>query len=340
MTTPKVSIILPVYNAEKTLSSTIHSLEEQSLKDIQIVCIDDGSSDNSLSILRHFAERNSNIIVIPTNNQGVYKARKKGIAASAGEYIAFCDADDKPHPALYESLFNVANFTHSDIVVSAYNRIVNDKIIVENNCFGKGPYPVTANSGWITSINTSLWNKLFKRDLLENSIDFETPPRIMEDALLLFLAYSKAKSISFIPKPLYDYFYSSSSTMNHASMEELSGLLNCWKETRNKVSKLNPGFEKILDLAVFIHMKISASLSLSKSSEIPISKYLDYIDHEINKSFPYAVNSPFMKRSYIKNHKTLKKIKFVHTVSQIRGLSLAIRIYSFLTARLRYFASW
>lgn len=96
--TPKVSIIVPVYNVENYLRKCLDSLINQTLKNIEIICINDGSTDNSLSILEEYASKDERIIVINQENAGVSSARNRGLEIATGEYIAFVDADDSVTP--------------------------------------------------------------------------------------------------------------------------------------------------------------------------------------------------------------------------------------------------
>ncbi len=91
---PKVSIIVPVYNVEKYLSTCLDSLINQTLKDIEIICINDGSTDNSLNILNEYAQKDTRIIVINKENSGPGSCRNLGIEKATGEYIQFVDSDD------------------------------------------------------------------------------------------------------------------------------------------------------------------------------------------------------------------------------------------------------
>ena len=113
---PKVSIIVPVYNSEEFVSETLDCLLKSSLKEIEIVCVNDGSSDNSLAILDQYKKEDPRIVVIDkVINEGLSEARNTGIFASKGEYIAFCDADDLVDKNFYEKLYVSAISTGADL---------------------------------------------------------------------------------------------------------------------------------------------------------------------------------------------------------------------------------
>ena len=104
----KLSIIVPVYNVEKYLPKCLESLTNQTLKDIEIICVNDGSMDNSLAILKEFASKDSRIRIIDNQHQGVAKTRNTGIEQSTGEYIGFVDSDDYIDIDFFEKLYNLS----------------------------------------------------------------------------------------------------------------------------------------------------------------------------------------------------------------------------------------
>lgn len=115
----KLSIIVPVYNVEKYLPKCLESLIKQTLKDIEIICVNDGSMDNSLAILKEFASKDSRIRIIDNQHQGVAKTRNTGIEQSTGEYIGFVDSDDYIDIDFFEKLYNSATKSNSDIAIAS-----------------------------------------------------------------------------------------------------------------------------------------------------------------------------------------------------------------------------
>lgn len=123
----KVSVIIPVYNVEKYLRQCLDSVVNQTLKDIEIICINDGSPDNSLEILQEYAKNDERIRIINKSNGGPSSARNAGLEVAQGEFIGFVDSDDYIEPDYYENLYNRAKVTCSDIVVAEYIYRFNDK---------------------------------------------------------------------------------------------------------------------------------------------------------------------------------------------------------------------
>ena len=122
---PKVSIIVPVYKVEKYLRRSMDSLVGQTLDGVEIICINDGSPDNCLSILKEYQAKytDKNIVIIDKQNEGVWKGRFDGIQKATGEYITFVDSDDYIKLDYAEKLYIAAKKNKSDIVVSGYYRV-------------------------------------------------------------------------------------------------------------------------------------------------------------------------------------------------------------------------
>ena len=116
----KVSIIVPIYNVEKYLKKSISSLLNQTLKDIQIILINDGSEDNSLRICNEFKRKDSRICVINKVNGGVSSARNVGLSAATGEYVGFMDPDDWVEPQMYENMYYTAIKHQSEMCICNY----------------------------------------------------------------------------------------------------------------------------------------------------------------------------------------------------------------------------
>jgi glycosyltransferase EpsH len=120
---PKISVVVPVYNSERFLRSTLDSLLAQTFCDIEIVCVNDGSSDSSLQILEEYASKEPRVVVVDSVNGGVSSARNKGVEIAKGEYIGFMDNDDMASPKMYERLFSLATEHNADIAEISYCRI-------------------------------------------------------------------------------------------------------------------------------------------------------------------------------------------------------------------------
>ena len=124
---PKVSVIIPVYNAEKYLRQCLDSVVNQTLQEIEIICVDDGSTDGSLAILREYEAADSRVKVLTQKNQYAGVARNNGMAAATGEYYAFMDADDYYSENALASMYNIAAEHELDVLKAAFYNIEPNK---------------------------------------------------------------------------------------------------------------------------------------------------------------------------------------------------------------------
>ena len=168
---PKISVIVPVYNVELYLYQCLDSIINQTFKDIEIICINDGSTDNSGKVLEEYAQKDDRVKVLTQENQGQAVARNKGLDIAKGEYIYFVDSDDFIHPQTLEIMHSVAERTKCPIVATErVNQLSknqkNTKIYQINDIsynVHKNPLKHILNHIWSSSI---IWNKLYKRDVL------------------------------------------------------------------------------------------------------------------------------------------------------------------------------
>ena len=116
----KVSVIIPVYNVEEYLEECMESVIHQTLKEIEILCVNDGSTDHSLQILEQYAKKDDRIRIISQKNGGYGKAMNQGLDAASGEYIGIVESDDYADPEMFEEMYNVASSNQLDVVKSGF----------------------------------------------------------------------------------------------------------------------------------------------------------------------------------------------------------------------------
>ena len=212
----KVSIIVPVYNAENVLHYCIDSILNQTYKDFELILVDDGSTDRSGDICDEYALDNDNISVLHIQNGGVSRARNTGIERAKGDYICFVDSDDYIDQLFLEELVNKAEEGYN-FVLTAYQWVENYNYNATRTIFYKDDesYSVLDRNSLMSLSNLVLlpqpWNKLFKRDIVINE-DIRMPEDISlgEDTTFVYRYLSVVIDQSFvvINKPLYYYFNS------------------------------------------------------------------------------------------------------------------------------------
>mgnify|MGYP004553268803 FL=1 len=203
---PKVTIIIPVYNAGPSINRCIESILAQTNKSFHVLLINDGSSDDSLERIQQAEKDNPTLFTALTqNNQGVCATRHRGIQESNTEYIMFVDNDDYLDPDYVDVLLSNIEHNNSDLVISGYRRTTEKKVLFEvhapDNAYT--PYKITAP-----------WAKIYRRDLLLNEEVRFLETNLGEDILFSLAAYKHAKSIQCVDYIGYNWYSNSCSVSN------------------------------------------------------------------------------------------------------------------------------
>lgn len=210
---PKVSIVIPVYNTEKYLDECLKSIENQTLKEIEIICVNDGSKDNSLVILKDHAKKDKRIRIFNQKNSGVSVARNNGIKIARGKYIMFIDSDDIVPPYAYEKAYNCAE-TNEVQVACLGNICFVDGDEVNLNSFGYDESKIRKvncekfqNPYYSLGIEiSSVWNKIWRKSfLIENNIFFKEGISRGEDWLFNCIAFSGVRKVAHDDNIFYCY---------------------------------------------------------------------------------------------------------------------------------------
>ena len=216
MKTPKISIIIPVYNSEKYLEQCLNSLLVQAYQNIEIICVDDGSTDNSLKLLEEYKKSDFRIKIISQNHQGQAAARNNGVENSTGEWLTFVDSDDWVSAECYEEFYKALGSKNFDIFLFNGTSFKKDgnkpDDVVLNDFFAIEQW--NKNSGEICTFkdcknpfegNLSVYNKIYKKEFLQkHNIKFYKSS-IMEDELYWLEAFCAAESVYLCDKILYFY---------------------------------------------------------------------------------------------------------------------------------------
>lgn len=233
----KVSIIVAVFNAERTLERCIGSLVQQSLKDIEIILVDDGSTDASGSICDTYAERDIRIHAFHKANEGVSRTRQFGLEKAQGDYIIYLDSDDYVAPTMYEKLYNKAVEDNADIVNCDILRLEQGGTRIEGHRISSFDHVVFLD-GMIDVLFGSLCNRIVRRSLFKDfQVRFNPELSFGEDKLVLVELLSRALSagrqlkISYVPEALlyYDTTANPASLMKLDVKKKLDARLRLWE---------------------------------------------------------------------------------------------------------------
>lgn len=215
MSTIKVSVILPVYNVEQYLNECLVSLKNQTLNEVEFICVDDGSIDNSINIVKEYVNADNRFILLQQENKGAGSARNNGMKIAKGEYLLFLDADDFFSNELLEKAYNKAIMADADIVLfggKKYDTITGEYIdasyyfhreYLPDDCEVFSHNDIPDEIFLITT--TAPWTKLFKREFIQkNHLKFQNIPN-SNDVSFVLLGLSLAERISYVDEELVYY---------------------------------------------------------------------------------------------------------------------------------------
>lgn len=291
----KVSVIVPVYNVETYLEKCLESLVHQSLKEIEIILVNDGTKDNSQKIMDQYASQYSNVICLKKENGGLSDARNYGMQYATGEFIAFVDSDDYVDQMMFEKMYRKAVEEDFDIVVC--------DTIIENENYS---YVLKSNQHFTEDcVRAYIYappmacTRIVKRNIMEN---FTFEKGIFYEDLNLTPSYIiRTRKIGFLEEPLYCYVQRPSSIMNQQQFNDK--LLDIFKVTENvknifKKEGLFEEFHNEIEYLYLIHLLRSATLRFIRYRDTKI--YLKKIREKIKYEFPGWKKNPYLKKSNIK----------------------------------------
>lgn len=264
----KLSVIIPVYNVEDYLDKCLDSVCNQTLTDIEIICIDDGSTDNSPNILNEYASKDSRIKIISKENGGQATARNLGILESQGEYLTFVDSDDFIEPDMFEKLYTKAKDNKLDIAMCKIATYDNQTGEIKDNVwyymlgvfrdFEKEIFNHRDTKEFTCNIAVTPYNKIYKTSLLKDNDILFPEGLIFEDEKFFFDVYLRAKRVSIVDEFLYYYRVNrKGSTVDITKENDYADLIPITKQIRETFKQTN-NYEdyKILLANRFIHLQL------------------------------------------------------------------------------------
>lgn len=202
---PKISVIVPAYNAELFIKRALDSVRNQTFQEFEVIIINDGSRDTTERIAREYESKDKRFHLISQKNQGVSAARQKGLDASIGEYTIHLDADDWMGHNMLEVLYNKAIAEQADMVICNYFEHQNNRTKIVRQKIESLDHTVIWGQ-MLLNLNSFLWNKLIKRRVYSDfNIHFLNEMKVCEDLYVVLRMLSHNIKISFIPTALYHY---------------------------------------------------------------------------------------------------------------------------------------
>lgn len=269
---PAVSVVVPAYNAEKTLEETLSSIDRQTLRELEIIVVDDGSKDESLRIAQAFAMHCKHpITVLHQENKGPSAARNLGLDNAQGEYFAFVDADDVVDECMYEKMYDSAKKHDADIV-SCGRRLVDAatgeeirRKVPGYECLTGG---IRENPEIMTRVGQLMCDKIFRRSIVEeHHIRLDEDLRHAEDFLFISEIKLYVRNVSGVKEPLYDYRVNNSTSLSGGNENVMDIPIAC--EEVIELYKKNKAFNQVSKEILFIIV----GYYLRKSKELDRSTY-------------------------------------------------------------------
>ncbi|MGM9882457.1 MAG: glycosyltransferase family 2 protein [Bacilli bacterium] len=291
----KISVIIPVYNVEKYLAKCLDSLINQEFSDYEIIVVNDGSPDNSQSIIDSYVEKYPKIVKsYIKENGGQGSARNLGISKAKGEYICFVDSDDFVESNFLNSIYNFALQGKYDVVVFDSYKVFDDG---REKQYEKGlvEYSSDIQINYILSL-AGPCNKLFKRMLwVDNNLKF-MEQTIYEDLAIIPTIAKYTKRIGYMSVPLYNYLIRSSSSMHQLTYSKK--MKDIFKVVDNLYKQLNKDYHDELEYLYIIHLVHGAGLRFIKFDEGITD--IDKISSTMKELFPNWYNNKYLKKESLK----------------------------------------
>lgn len=304
---PKVTIIVPIYNVEKYLKKCIESLVNQTLQEIEIILVNDGSTDSSAEIAKEYQKRfEKKIIYLEKENGGLSDARNFAISFAKGEYIAFLDSDDYVEKDTYENMYKIAKKENSDMVECDFYWEYPNKVKIDT---GEIYY---SKKEMLEKVRVIAWNKLIRREIVQKrKIEFPKGYRY-EDVEFTYKLIPYLDKVSFLKEPCIHYVQRENSISNsqNEKTKEIFYVLNNVIEFYRE-NNLYDKYEEQLEYIYTRYLLCSSLLRIVKiKDKTTRNKLVEMTWQNLNEKFPNWKDNKILK-----NSKSMKNI-YIKTVNR------------------------
>ena len=302
---PKVSVIVPIYNVEKYLEKCINSLLSQTLEDIQIILVNDGSKDNSGNIAKEYEKNNKDrVIYVEKENGGLSDARNYGLKYATGDFIAFLDSDDYIEKNAYEEMYNKAIEENADYVECDFIWEFPNKIRVDKQ------YPYKNKKEMLSFVRVVAWNKLIKRQLItDNNLEFPKGLRY-EDVEFTYKLIPFINKFAYVDKPFIHYVQREGSIAN--VQNERTAEIFTVLDNVIEFYKKNNIYEKYRDELEYNYARYLLCSSLKRMCKIKDKtireKLLTESWERLNSNFPNWKENVILKTVNIGKNKYMRTV--------------------------------
>ena len=340
-----LSIVALVYNLEKYLPRCLDSLVNQTLENIEIICVDDGSTDSAPKIIDEYASKYPNKVkAYHKKNGGEFTTRNYGLEKASGEYITFVDTDDYVEPNWAEKLYNAAKENNADLAVCGFERIdlkTNKIVSKDMTGYGNTVKTITPMDDFCVFINPAPWNKIFKLDKVKD-LRFQNF-RNFNDMIFLASSYSKIEKIAFVPDVLYHYYLRYDSQIHNVNSNDVDNFKRYLLELKRLYIKENKydDMKYIIDFMAFLHLGMSVMYRASYDKSINMKVMLKNTIKYLDENFSTWRKSPFLKFGYsVKRGLKRIALSVIAFLYRHHMAGLYIFIYRFVIDKLKIDIKW
>lgn len=291
----KVSLIIPVYNVEKYVEKCLQSVERQTYKDIEVIIVNDGSTDNSHKIVDEYVKKNENFQCYSIENRGLGGARNYGMEQAQGEYVCFLDSDDYIASDCIEKMITKAKEDDSDIVVCNSYDVKEDGTIISqySNDFETSITSVYKEPAILFN-RVSAWGKLYKKSLF-HGLAFVSR-EWYEDMRMTPKLFLKARQITYIEDALFYYVQRSGSIMNSSKVEKNKEIVDAFEDLKEYFRKegVYVQFQRELEYLVIEHIAVAGISRVALHTGSKKTQVLKYMQEYLHK-FPGLYKNPYIR---------------------------------------------
>lgn len=284
---PKVSIIVPVYNVEKYLERCMDSLLNQTLKEIEIILVDDGSPDNCPIMCDKYATMDNRVRVVHKTNAGLGFARNTGLSIASGDYIAFVDSDDFVSLDMYDVLYSKASDNHLDILFCGFyeyqsymSKNLRSEVSIYEEYTGTqcqevlhGMLSPCGVKGRITRFEMSVWHSIYKKTIFDSfNVQFCSEREFISEDIIFHIDFIRyCNKIGFVPNPFYYYCLNENSLSKSYNPNRFKKVDVLCEQIWNRVIKYNYSFP-VEDCMFFICLSLRYPITILKQYDFSLAQ--------------------------------------------------------------------
>lgn len=286
MTTPLISVIVPVYRVEEYLERCVKSILSQTYENLEVILVDDGSPDQCPAICDACAEKDARVKVIHQENKGLSGARNAGIDAASGEYLAFVDSDDYVSPHFIEELYQLLQDTGCAIGQCRFSYVKGDGLVEESDsafCIYRGESLMEQLYGPEEKATCFVvaWNKLYRAELFKETGIRYPEGRIHEDEATTYRLFHEAKKLAFLDRALYGYYTENGESITSVFSAKRLQWLTAHEERiaffkKNGYEKLLPAaYRKLCDACITFYFRCTEQVKDAEELKKELRKRLE-----------------------------------------------------------------